>query len=85
MKGLVYLYDPVTEYVRNFCLNFRGCFKCGEVHKTAKGASWPKYPSGTASQEVMEAFYKSLNIHIPSTKESNDPPSSDKPPRNVIS
>ena len=26
MKGLVYTYDPVTEYVSKFCLNFRGCF-----------------------------------------------------------
>ena len=50
MKGLVYPYGPVTKYVRKFCLNLRGCFKCGKVHETARIASCPKYPSGKASQ-----------------------------------
>ena len=74
MKGLVYPYDPVTKYVSKLCINFRGCFKCGKVHKTARSASCPKYPLGTLIQEVMEVFYKELNNNIPSTNKSNNPP-----------
>ena len=74
MKGLLYPYDPVTKYVSKFCLNLRGCLKSGDFHKTARSASFPKYPSGRVIQEVMDTFYKELNIHNPSTKNSNNPP-----------
>ena len=58
MKGLVYPYDPATKYVSKLCLNFQGCFKYGEVHKTARSTSCPKHPSVTASHEVMHIFNK---------------------------
>ena len=59
--------------------------KCVEVHDTARSASCPKYPLGMESQEAMDAFYKELNIHIPSTNKSNNPPSSVKPTHNLSS
>ena len=42
MKGLVYPYNPVTNYVSNLFIKFRRCFKCGKVHLTARSAPCPK-------------------------------------------
>ena len=85
MKGLMYPYNHVTKYVSKLYLNFRGCFKCVEICETDGSVSCPKYPLITSIHEVMDSFYKYLNIHIPSTKKSNNPPSSTKPLHDVSS
>ena len=73
----------LPKTVRKFCLKFRGCFKCGEVQKTARSASCPTYPLDTSSQELMDTFDKEFKTHIPSTNNSNNPTISAKKTHNV--